>query len=61
MNNLFFSASTRLVSGSRDNRVIFWDIQSCQNLKTIQIGRNLVSLFRMFLIKIHYIYARLRM
>ncbi len=31
-----------LVSGSRDNKVIFWDTKTGQILKTIMIGRNLV-------------------
>ena len=34
-----------LVSGSRDNKVIFWDTKSGQILKTIFIGRNLVRFF----------------
>jgi hypothetical protein len=34
-----------LVSGSRDNKVIFWDTKTGQILKTIMIGRNLVRSF----------------
>ena len=31
-----------MVSGSRDNKIIFWDTKTTQILKTIMIGRNLV-------------------
>ena len=31
-----------LVSGSRDNKVIFWDTRTGRIIKAIMIGRNLV-------------------
>lgn len=34
--------NSRLVSGSRDNKVMFWDTKTGQILKSITIGRNLV-------------------
>ena len=44
---VFFLDNSRLVSGSRDNKVIFWDTKTGQILKSIMIGRNLVCcLFR---------------
>lgn len=42
---LSFLDNSVLVSGSRDNKVIFWDTKTGQILKTIMIGRNLVCLF----------------
>ncbi len=38
----FIIENSVLVSGSRDNKVIFWDTKTGQILKTIMIGRNLV-------------------
>jgi len=38
----FIIENSILVSGSRDNKVIFWDTKTGQILKTITIGRNLV-------------------
>ena len=32
-----------MVSGSRDNKVIFWDVKTGQILRSIMIGRNLVG------------------
>ena len=39
---VFILENSVLISGSRDNKVIFWDVKTGQQLKTIMIGRNLV-------------------
>ncbi len=41
----FIIENSVLISGSRDNKVIFWDTKTGQILKTIMIGRNLVCSF----------------
>ena len=42
-NEFSFLENTVMVSGSRDNKVIFWDVKTGQILRSIMIGRNLVG------------------